>query len=164
MKIHLRNLYAKDAEGMLEWMTDPEINRFFRFDSTDINVEDCLNFIKHSMDAPQCRHFAIADDSDDYLGTISLKNINFENFDAEYAISCRQKVHGTGVAYEATRQILEYAKDKLGLKEVYLNVLVNNKRANAFYKKCGFSFITLEKNAVEIKNKKYSLNWYRFCL
>ena len=143
---------------MLEWMTDPSITCFFRFDAAAVTLDSCRSFIAHSGSRPDCRHYAIADGQDRYLGTISLKDI--ADGAAEYAISTRGCAHGTGAAMAATRQILQIAFEELGLRRVYLNVLAENGRANAFYRKAGFRFVREEKEAVTIRGEKKNLNWY----
>lgn len=160
MTIQLRPLAAKDAPFMLEWMTDPEITRFFRFDASKITLESCLDYIDRAQADPNTVHFAIVDEADEYLGTISLKDIDREKQQAEYAISTRKKAHGSGAALEATRLILQYAFDTLGLECVYLNVLAENGRANAFYRKAGFRFVREESDALELRGKRKALNWY----
>ena len=158
--IHLRELQKKDAPYMLEWMKDPSIACFFRFDTEDMTEDSCRQFIIGSGNDSCFRHYAIADESDEYLGTVSLKNINYEKGDAEYAISTRKKAHGTGAALEATRQIWKIAFNDLNLDRVYLNVLAENQRANAFYRKAGYCFKYFEENAVKIRGEKKTLNWY----
>lgn len=160
MQIHLRSLQEKDAVNMMEWMTDPFIICFFRFDATNVSIDSCLSFIRKSTNDRDCRHYAIVDEKDEYLGTISLKNINTVTKDAEYAISTRCCAHGTGAAGDATKEILLIAFKNLGLEKVYLNVLEDNLRANAFYRKVGFKFERMEKNALEIRGKSRNLNWY----
>ena len=157
-KFRLRPLEAKDAPGMLEWMTDPAIARFFRFDAAKMTLAGCEAFIAGAGEQRDCRHWCIAGGDDEYLGTISLKEIR--NGEAEYAISTRAKAHGTGAAMEATRQLLELAFGELGLKRVYLNVLADNGRANAFYRKAGFRFTHTEKAALTIRGETKDLNWY----
>lgn len=159
-QIHLRNLEEKDAPLMLEWMHDPSIACFFRFDAMSMTEKKCIEYIRTANSDENSKHFAIADENDEYLGTISLKNIDYEKKEAEYAISTRKMAHGTGVAMTATKEILRIASDELGLKRVYLNVLAENKRANAFYQKVGFQFDYCEEKAVEIHGEKHSLNWY----
>ena len=158
--ILLRPLRLEDAPLMYEWMTDPSINRFFRFDASNVTVASCSAFIEQSGLEPNTIHFAIADESNEYLGTISLKDIDAEKKCAEYAISTRKKVHGTGVAKEATERILQLAFGELGLNRVYLNVLEENERANAFYRKAGFRLIQREENALCIQGIWKTLNWY----
>ena len=158
MQIHLRPLGQEDAPLMLEWMRDPSIARFFRFDAAGMAEEKCLAFIASADADPNSRHYAIADENDIYLGTISLKHIADSR--AEYAISTRKCAHGTGAALQATREILRIAFEELGLKTVYLNVLAENLRANAFYRKAGFRFTHTEQNALEIRGELKDLNWY----
>ena len=160
MTVHLRPLEPKDAPFMYEWMTDPEITRFFRFDTSKVTRESCLAYIRGARENQNTVHFAITDENDEYLGTISLKDVDTEKKQAEYAISTRRKAHGTGVALEATRLILRYAFEALGLERVYLNVLAENGRANAFYRKAGFRFVREEPEALELRGEKKTLNWY----
>lgn len=145
---------------MLEWMTDPEITRFFRFDPSNVTQQSCEEYIENAGSQPNTRHFAVVDENDEYLGTISLKDIDLENRCAEYAISTRKKAHGTGAAILATRLVLQYAFEELGLERVYLNVLAENGRANAFYRKAGFRFVREEPDALELRGKMKTLNWY----
>ena len=123
--IHLRELQKKDAPYMLEWMKDPSIACFFRFDTQDMTEDSCRQFIIDSGNDSCCRHYAIADESDEYLGTVSLKNINYEKGDAEYAISTRKKAHGTGAALEATRQIWNIAFNDLNHRRVHSPMLAS---------------------------------------
>ena len=60
----------------------------------------------------------------------------------------------------ATKEIIRIAFEELGLNRVYLNVLKENGRANAFYQKTGFRFDYCEENGVEIHGEKKDLNWY----
>lgn len=143
---------------MLEWMQDPSIARFFRFDAASMTEEKCRDFIASACAAPDSRHYAIADEKETYLGTISLKHI--ADGRAEYAISTRKCAHGSGAAMQATREILRIAFAELGLETVYLNVLAENLRANAFYRKAGFRYTHTEHNALEIRGEQKDLNWY----
>lgn len=156
----LRPLQEKDAAGMLEWMRDPAISCFFRFDAAAMTLDKCRSFIADSTSEETTRHWAIANSRDEYLGTISLKNIDPERKQAEYAISTRSCAHGTGAAMAATRQVLAITFGELGLNRVYLNVLADNVRANRFYQKAGFRFDRREENALEIKGQIRDLNWY----
>src|SRR5665647_1325616 len=126
--MELRNLEIKDRDGMLEWIKNPEISSFFRFDSNTINEQYIMDFIKKSSKDYINKHYAITDDEDGYLGTISLKNIDYQNNLAEYAISLRSKAIGTGIAKKATDTILYIAFFELGFHKVYLNVLSSNIR------------------------------------
>ncbi len=116
------------------------------------------DFIIHSFKENE-RHFAFIDNNE-YLGTISLKNISWKNKNAEYAIVTRKKAQGTGAARKATEEILKYAFQELELHKVYLNVLETNKKAQHFYEKCGFLYEGIAKEVVQINEKYYDLLWY----
>lgn len=155
----LRRLEKKDAPFMLEWMHDATINCNFQYPFGEMTIEKVIAFIASSIDEEN-KHFAIVDEKDEYLGTISLKHISKKDRNAEYAIVTRQKAQGTGIAKLATQELLKYAFQELKLHKVYLNVLSDNVRAQRLYKECGFVQEGIAKDAVFIKDKYKSLVWY----
>lgn len=163
MTVRLRRLQRKDCMGMIEWMHDIEISRCFRDDMLDKTEEDVLNFIEQSGIIPlneKSVHYAIVEESDEYLGTISLKAINLKDRNAEYAISLRRGAQGRGVGYAATRELLDMAFNQFSLEKVYLNVLSDNKRAIRLYEKCGFVLEGEFRNHLYLREQYQSLRWY----
>lgn len=155
----LRKLEKKDAAYMLEWMHDERINRNFRFDFASMTEEKVFHFIETSFNE-ETQNFAFVDENDEYMGTISLKHISPNDGNAEYAVVTRTCAQGTGLAQKATEEILAYAFQKLRLHRVYLNVLEENERANAFYRKCGFQYEGQSKEHLYIRGEYKNLNWY----
>ena len=77
--ITLRKLQLKDVPLMLEWMHDEEAKHIFQNNFAEIDDVAAKKFVENSFREDQ-QHFAIVDDQDDeYLGTISLKNIDLKN-------------------------------------------------------------------------------------
>lgn len=143
--IKLRELRETDAENMMEWMLDPQTQKAFQRDMSETSLEEARQFCRdgkqedgnlHEMSL----HFAIADESDEYLGTISLKNINCINMTAEYAIALRKKARGQGVASEATQLLLKKGFVDMGLHRIYLTVFADNMAAIKLYEKNGFVY------------------------
>lgn len=155
----IRRLERRDGELMLEWMHDKDTNRAFRFPFEKSTLESVTEFIDHSFSETN-QHFAVVNDSDEYLGTVSLKNISKVNKCAEYAIVVRSIARGTGVAKVATENIIDYAFHTLKLHKVYLNVLEKNERARHFYEKCGFEYEGTAKDAIMLNGNYESLAWY----
>lgn len=155
----IRPLNIKDAPKMLEWMHDQSAE-VFQYNFKSMNINDCENFIKNIGNDDGNYHFAIVDDKDDYLGTISLKNHDKRNKNAEYAIVLHPSAKGKGVATKATDEILCYGFNELGLERIYLNVRKMNKRAISFYEKYGFVFEGTFRNSIEINGKMEDLLWY----
>ena len=90
----LRNLEYKDAKYMLEWMHDISITSNMKYNFESCTMEDCQEFIKNSIEKKGNVHLAIADDEDEYMGTVSLKHV--VNHTAEFAIVIRKKAMGSG--------------------------------------------------------------------
>lgn len=157
----LRELLDKDAPFMLEWMKDEQVNRFFRFNPNDITEESIKGFISSCADDKDMYHFAIADDNDEYLGTVSLKHVDNEAKNAEYAISLRSTAQGKGIGKFATEKILYFAFCELELERVYLNVLSENTHAIEFYKKIGFIYEGEFYHHIIGKGSLKSLKWFR---
>jgi len=160
MSTMLRRLKETDVRAMLEWMHDEDVARNFRFDFLSMTEDRALNFIRNSF-TDENRHFAIVDAADNYLGTISLKNISPTDRNAEFAIVLSKKHWGGGYSRRAVEELLDYAFNTLHLHRVYLNVLTENIRANKFYQKCGFVFEGCFKDHLCGTAGDYKdLNWY----
>lgn len=157
--MQLRKLQIKDIPYMQEWMQDEEIMLCFRMNPGAKDEEKIKDFINHSFTETN-RHYAIADETDEYQGTISLKNIDYANKNAEYAIVLRRKAMAKGIAKEATRRILEIAFYELKLHKVYLNVLEDNIRAIKFYEKFGFECEGIFKEHLYLRDHYCTLKWY----
>lgn len=160
MKISLRPLKLKDAPLILEWMHDPDIGKYFLQDFSSYDLQSEEKFIRESWNDQKNLHLAIVGPEDEYLGGISLKNIDHQHKNAEYAIALRKKAIGKNIAIQATKEILSIAFKEKKLHRVYLNVLSDNSRARNFYEKTGFIYEGESKNAVLIKNKFRNLSLY----
>lgn len=137
----LRELRLDDAESMLEWMHDNEVIGLLPTRFNDMTLDDCYIFIKKALiDKERNIHFAVTNEYSDYLGTISLKNINYRDRNAEYAIVLGKRAIGKRVAHKATMDLLQYAFEILKLERVYLCVFEDNIRAVKFYNKFGFKY------------------------
>lgn len=134
--MRLRELEAKDAILMLEWMHDPSVVENLNANFNEKTIDDCLNFIEKSKKDKNNCHLAIVDENDKYMGTVSLKNITRK--DAEFAITIRKSAMSKGYSKYGMQEIIKYGLHVLGLKYVYWCVSPNNKRAVKFYDKNGY--------------------------
>lgn len=134
--MYLRELKQKDAPLMLEWMHDPSVVENLQTDFGSKTIEDCERFIENSQVDNHNVHFAIADEADEYQGTVSLKHI--DNGSAEFAITIRASAMGRGISSVAMSQIIQYGFKEKGLNSIYWCVSPENKRAVRFYDKNGY--------------------------
>lgn len=158
----LRLLKKEDAIPMLEWMHDISVVSVLPTHFEEMTIEDCYAFIEAAKsNQDKNLHLAICDDEDEYLGTVSLKNINLENSNAEYAITISKNAMGQGVSHFATQEIIKIAFEQLNLQRVYLCVFSDNVRAKKFYKKIGFLYEgTFRKHMLSKDGQLHDLEWY----
>lgn len=157
--MNIRSLVLDDAPRMLEWMQNADISHFFRFSNMIPTDSSVRAFIQNSNSTTH-KHFAVTDDNNEYMGTVSLKNIDPVNKNAEYAIALHMDAIGKGYAQYATDQILNIAFFQLNLHRVYLNVLSINHRAIRFYEKYGFILEGESRDSLFHHGMYQSLKWY----
>lgn len=133
----LRTLKLEDANRMLEWMHNDDIVRNLGKNFKSYTLQDCKAFICQSQADNSNLHLAITDDTDNYMGTVSLKHV--VDHTAEFAIVLHPNAIGLGYARFAIHKILSLGFNKLNLKEVYWNVLKSNIRAIKCYDKNGYN-------------------------
>lgn len=139
----LRNLENKDAIRMLEWMHDEDVTRYMGKDFGNMTIHDCERFILESSAVASNLHQAIVNDEDEYMGTVSLKNINVQKKDAEFAITIRKCAMGNGYSRFGMNEILKIAFEELKLNMVYWYVNRKNLRAVRFYDKMHFGRMSI---------------------
>ena len=131
----LRELKEKDAEYMLEWMHDEDVVHYLSANFAEKTIEDCKKFIASSQNNENDLNLAIVDDVDEYMGTVSLKHIDYENKTAEFAITIRKSAMGKGYSAYGMSEILRKGIDEIGLKKIFWCVSKLNERAVRFYDK-----------------------------
>lgn len=158
MNVKLRSLNYDDIPYMEEFFLDYDIKKQFTFTQTEFNFIKMRDFIDN-VNNEKSVNFAI-EVNNEYAGTVSLKNLDYINFNAEYAIVVRKKFWGTGISFIATSNIIDYAFKFLKLNKVYLNVLSSNSRAIKFYEKMQFKYEGTFTRHIKINNSFEDLNWY----
>lgn len=139
MELKIRKLKEKDAPLMLEWMHDPDVVAGMRKDFSSFTIDHCLNFIAGAQADGTAVHRAVVNEEDEYLGTVSVRDIDKQLGCGEFAITVRRKAMGTGAAIFGMREILNEALNELGLNKIYWCVSAGNPRAVRFYRKNRFT-------------------------
>lgn len=143
----LRKLDLKDSILMLEWMHDESVVKHLQANFKEKSLEDCQKFIIASDDTRKNLNLAIVDDEDNYMGTVSLKNI--ENNEAEFAITIRKVAMGKGYSAYGMRKIIKIGFEELNLKRVFWCVNPINVRAVKFYDKNGYKRVNMRETKVK---------------
>lgn len=155
----LRRLELKDATLMLAWMHDKYVTEYLRSDFSSKTLKDTEDFIKLSWEDKKNIHLAIVSDKDEYMGTVSLKNI--EDGSSEFAITVCRNAMGRGYAWFGMESILAKAFTEYELKSVYWCVSKDNTRANRFYDKHNFhEAIDIPRKILNRYKEINNLKWY----
>ncbi|MCQ2503308.1 MAG: GNAT family N-acetyltransferase [Saccharofermentans sp.] len=156
--MQLRQLELKDAPLMLEWMHDSNVVSTLRTDFASKTLSDCEAFITSSLNSKDI-HLAIASDEDEYMGTVTLRDI--ENGSAEFAITVRNAAMGRGYSWYGMKAIIEKAFNELNLNCVYWCVSRKNMRAVRFYDKHNFhEAVDIPENVLAKYEGMDDLKWY----
>ena len=143
---------------MLLWMHDQNVVSNLHGNFATKTIENCRVFIENSI-TDENIHLAIASDTDEYMGTVSLKNI--ENGSAEFAITVRAEAMGRGYSWFGMEEIIKKAFNELNLESVYWCVSRENTRAVRFYDKHNFhEILDVPERVLERYKGIDNLKWY----
>ena len=101
----LRKLKKQDAPFMLEWMHDESVVENMQANFAKKTLADCEQFIQNSQIDSSNLHMAVVNEDDEYMGTVSLKNIT--DTSAEFAITIRKTAMGTGISKLAMEEVID---------------------------------------------------------
>lgn len=132
----IRQLKEKDAPLMLEWMHDETITAPLKKDFAAMTIKDAESFIQKAQTMDRDLHLAIVDETDTYMGTVSLKNITEGS--AEFEIAIRSSAMKKGFARFGMEEIVKIGFEIYGLTQIYWLVNPENPRALRFYDKNGY--------------------------
>ena len=157
----LRKLKIKDAPLMLEWMHDAFVTEDLHSNFKSKTLGDCIEFVKKANKDKKNLHLAIVNNKDEYMGTVSLKNIDRINKRAEFAIAVRKKAMGHGYSWFGMSEVIKIGLYKEKLNIIYWCVSKNNARACRFYDKHGFNKMEkVDKDILASYKGVDNLSWY----
>ena len=137
MKISIRKFERFDIPKKVEWINNPENNQFLHYD-----IPICVEKTEKWFDSHQgdeSRYDAVIEVDGVPVGTIGLLSIDRKNSKAEYYIAMGETDYkGKGVAKKASKLILEYGFEKLGLNRIYLFTESGNIAAQRLFERVGF--------------------------
>ncbi|MGA7671104.1 MAG: GNAT family protein [Nitrolancea sp.] len=92
------------------------------------------------------------------IGNLDVRNIDHYNGIAEYGITIGEvDAWGKGYGTEATRLMLAYAFDVLGLYNVWLAVYANNPGGVRAYERAGFKRAGIRRGGIRIGRERYDI-------
>jgi RimJ/RimL family protein N-acetyltransferase len=162
-KVKLREKRLGDAADDYAWLIDVELAALDAAPvSTSTFPQYLADYASDLRYPPTVRHqFAIETREGKHIGNCTYYGIDSDKGEAELGIMIGDRDYwDKGYGADAIVALLEYVFDKTKLSRLYLKTLVNNKRAQKCFAKCGFtpyghlkkdgySFILMELNREE---------------
>jgi len=149
-RVTLRALEAHDAPTMWRWYQDHEFSVLDGniYPSSLASIEAFVRTLSASSFADVSFGVTIREGGDDKLiGIVRLKRGDPEDRKADFGIAIERAYWDQGYGTDATRTILRFAFDEMGLHRVSLGVIEHNARARRCYEKCGFREEVRERQA-----------------
>jgi diamine N-acetyltransferase len=132
-QIELIPISEKDTEYILKLRNTLEISKYF---FSQLPVYD----FEHKLwlyDLDKVLDFIIFYNSKK-VGRIYIYNIDFLNEKGEFGIVLEKNYSGKGIAFKASKLLLNYVFKNLKINKINLEVLSDNTKAINLYKKIGF--------------------------
>ena len=139
-KVSLRKITLEDTDLIVKWRNNERVRNNFVY-KVVFTKEIHENWFKTKIMTGKVEQFIICENDNDHrpVGSVYFRDIDREEGTAEYGIFIGEDdAVGRGYGSETVLLALSYAKEKLGLKRVYLKAFAYNEIAIRSYSKAGF--------------------------
>jgi len=136
-RVVLRHMVRADVDQMATWplFDDPDL----RWANLELAYpSDRDSYFERGRSASSRRRYVILDEADTIVGTIGLRNLDFETGEGTLGIIIRADAVGQGYGTDAVRALVRYSFEVLRLRRLLLDVALSNARARRVYDKLGF--------------------------
>ena len=150
--LELQPITSDDTDDILKWRNNENVKKYF-IDQREVRREDHIRWLKEKSETGRVVQFIISQ-NERHVGTVFLKNIDYQHRKAEYGIFIGEEdITGKGIGTAVAKRMTEYAFKELKLHKLYLRVLEDNIRAVRCYEKAGFQKEALLRDEVQINGK-----------
>jgi ribosomal-protein-alanine N-acetyltransferase len=150
--VNLREILIDDAQPITQLLMNHNVSKHLWEVPNPYSIEDALGFIKcanSGFRSMKALHFAIefkiiprTRNNLEFVGTISVKNIDLVNKKADLGYWIGEQYWGRGIASECLKLVIDYAfSAELGLKHLYAYVFPENKASIRVLEKNGMNKI-----------------------
>lgn len=161
MTINIRPFKKEDIPLKVEWINNPLNNKYLHY-NLPLKVENTLKWFEKNKNRTDRYDATIVVDNRP-VGLIGLLGIDRKNSKAEYYITIGERDYlGKGIAFEATKLLLEYGFVKLCLNKIFLYTEEKNISAQKLFEKIGFQKEGLIKDNIFYNNKYINRFLYSF--
>lgn len=148
-RVFLRLIEKQDLDLVLSWRNQDNIRKWF-LHTEPISLDSHIKWFDQYRKLKNDYVFIIIakDFNDTPVGQVSLYKIDYKNKNAEYGrlMIGHPDAIGKGYAKQATKLLIDGGFQYFLLKEIYLEVKIDNYKAIGLYLDCGFKITKKENN------------------
>ncbi|RLT27997.1 MAG: N-acetyltransferase [Chloroflexi bacterium] len=137
-RVRLRALEPTDVEAIWSWHQDHELHVLdgWLYPASRGQIAEWL----HGVGEPGFRDasFGIETEQGTLIGYVRLKRGSAEHRSADFGIAIAREHWDQGYGTDATRTMVRFGFEEMGLHRIELDVSVENPRAQHVYEQCGF--------------------------
>ena len=146
-RIYLRHFQLKDADGLFELDSDPDVMKYMSrepAESIEESVEVIEKQISYYKDNQGLGVFpAFLTGTNDFMGWFALKDLdNTEKIEVGFKL--KKKFWNKGYATEMTKVLIHYGFDIIRLNKIYAVTHPENVASQRVLEKCGLEFIGMD--------------------
>ena len=157
--VEIRRFVESDIPLKVYWINDEKNSQFLHYD-LPLSIEKTEQWFQVASNDPRRADFTIIYRNRP-VGLIGLLNTDNVKGSAEFYIALGEsEVRGKGIATRASELLIEYAKNQMGLKALYLYTEVENYRAQMLFERIGFQRKRLIENEFEYRGRSVSRYFY----
>ncbi len=152
----IRETVFSDCQYFAEWENKPYIQEYFIMSSLREYEEIVREFILRTLEKDKLQFTILLREEEKPIGRIFISRIDLESdsLDITKIYIGEEEYLGKGLGEEAMHLLLEYCYIHLHIERVTLDHMPANNRASSLYKKLGFQYEGVMRNAGK-KNGKY---------
>ena len=156
--IRIRKIEPDDTENILRWRNNESVTQNFVYRKI-LTREEHERWLDTYIASGRAVQFIIEEvDANLPIGSVYLRDIDHGHKKAEFGIFIGENAaRGKGYGKLATKMVLRYAFEEMGLNKVFLRVFSNNKDAIKCYLNAGFHQEGLFREDVFINGKFYDM-------
>ena len=160
-RLVLRPFLDRDAEDVYAYARDPRVGPVAGW-PPHTSVENSLEIIRTVFAAPNV--FAVVDrESGTVIGSagfVGRHRTELPGPDEELGYALSPAFWGRGLMTEASRELLRFGFEDLGLRTIWCNHYHGNERSRRVMEKCGFQYQFSKEEWVELMDERRLTHFY----
>lgn len=149
-QLEIREANETDIPTLISWWANGDLMHHVGFpNGIQTDIEQLrTELIKQSLNVEnRCRFIIFKKKNHKAIGELSFNHLDLQNRSCEIGIKiCEIDEQGKGYGEEALRGFLTYLFKTYKLHRIYLDTLLENKRAQQLYQKLGFKTIGIARD------------------